>query len=62
MMRAKYITEAPVDQPHGTLLDEYVRCAMDYHEGGLPKEEAELIDEYIVALRDEIVRRMREVF
>jgi hypothetical protein len=61
-MRAKYITEAPHDQPHGTLLDEYVRCALDYHQGGLSKEETELVNEYTVALRDEIVWRMREVF
>lgn len=61
-MRAKYATEPVVDQPHGTLLDEYVRCALDYNEGTLSTEEAQIVDEYLVALRDEIVHRIREMF
>jgi hypothetical protein len=59
-MRAKYITEEPIDQPHGTLLDEYSRCVADFTDGELTKDEHELINEYVFALRDEIVRRMRE--
>jgi hypothetical protein len=62
MMRVKYIAEAPDTQPHGTLLDEYVRASMDFYEGKMSADEAELNGEYIVALRDEIVRRMREVY
>ena len=61
-MRAKYIDEPPHDQPHGTLLDEYVRCAIDCSEGSLSKDEAPLVYEYLIALRDEIVDRMRETF
>jgi hypothetical protein len=60
MMRAKYITEEPVDQPHSTLLDEYGRCVADFTHGNLNKEEQELVNEYVVALRDEILHRMRE--
>ena len=61
-MRAKYITEEPVEQPHNTLLDEYGRCVADFTDGELTKDERELLNEYVFALRDEIVRRMRKVY
>jgi len=61
MIRARYMEEPPHDQPHGTLLDEYVRCAHDLWEGPLEPRELQLVGEYATALRDEIVRRMRGV-
>jgi hypothetical protein len=59
-MRVKYISESPQTQPDGTLLDEYVRCAVDHFEDKVSDEQRKLLEEYVVRLRDEIVSRMRK--
>jgi hypothetical protein len=61
MMRVKYSGEPVTDQSDGVLLDEYVRCAVDHFEDKVSDEQRKLLEEYVVALRDEIVLRMRKV-
>lgn len=61
MIKAKYMNEAPGEQSDGVLLDEYARCAADLHEGPLGPFEFDAVGEYVIAVRDEIVRRMRAV-
>ena len=59
MIRAKYMQEPVRQQPEGILLDEYVRCARDLHEGNMTLDELKQLEEYVTLLRDEIVARMR---
>ena len=59
-MRLKYLGEPVTGQSDGVLLDEYVRCAVDHYEDRVGDEQRKLIEDYVVALRDEIVLRMRK--
>ena len=60
-MRVKYVGEPVTGQADGVLLDEYVRCSVDHFEDKVGDEQRKLLEEYVVALRDEIVLRMRKV-
>jgi hypothetical protein len=60
-MRVKYVGEPVIGQADGVLLDEYVRCSVDHYEDKVSDEQRKLLEEYVVALRDEIVSRMRKV-
>jgi hypothetical protein len=60
-MRVKYLHEPLGNQSDGILLDEYARCAVDHFEDRLNDKQRKAVEEYVVGLRDEIVRRMRGV-